>query len=83
MRNKAARDLMVVGRESFVSPEVLEAEANRLNDLLNKVEVLSNLAIALEVADLNRYKMIRQSSKVYRYLLDCSHKSFVFFLNKN
>ncbi|MCU0375166.1 MAG: hypothetical protein MUF24_07645 [Chitinophagaceae bacterium] len=83
MRNKAARDLMVVGREAFVSPDVLEAEANRLNEMLNKVEVLSNVATAMEVADLNRYKMIRQSSKVYRYLLDCPEKSFVFFLNKN
>jgi len=83
MRNKAARDLMVVGREAFVSPDVLEAEANRLNEMLNKVEVLSNVAIAMEVADLNRYKMIRQSAKVYRYLLDSNDKPFVFFLNKN
>ena len=83
MRNKAARDLMVVGREAFVSPDVLEAEANRLNEMLNKVEVLSNVAIAMEVADLNRYKMIRQSAKVYRYLLDSHDKPFVFFLNKN
>lgn len=83
MKNNGSRDLMVVTREAFVSPEFLEAETTWLNEILNKVEDKVNVAAVCEVIDLNKYKIISKKNRIVDLLCTPRHKPFVFLYNKN
>jgi hypothetical protein len=83
MQNKGSRDLMVVLKEAHVAPEILNAETEWLNAILNRVESTRNLAISCEIINLNRYKIEKRFDKVIAQLNEKANKPFVFIFNKN
>lgn len=74
---------MVVTRMSELSPELLEAEMLGLNNMLNRVEVIRNVASVFEVFDINRFKVYRKADKVIDTLQSREIKPFVFLFNRN
>lgn len=77
------RDLLVLLRDEFMSEQAIEAEVELLNDLLYCVESSENFCLAHEVADLNKYKMLRQSKHIIEVTRYKQLKPFQFLLNKN
>jgi len=78
------RDLLVMFRQQAMSPEDIEREVMRLNDILFTAERLDNFVKAHEVLDINRYKIIKNSVAIKKLLRQKKEaKPFVFFSNKN
>ncbi len=74
---------MVVTRTAGITPELLEAEMHWLNNVLNKIEDIRNVAAVCEVFDVNRYKVYRKSDKVITHLKTREEKPFIFVFNRN
>lgn len=74
---------MVVAKDGYITPELLEAETHWLNNTLNKVEALRNVAAACEVIDMNRYRIVRKQQKVMEVMATGKHRPFIFVYNKN
>lgn len=77
------RDLMVVLREANLAPELLQAETEWLNTILNRVEQPRNVAVCCELLNLNRYKIEKRPDKVYDAVVARNLKPFIFIFNKN
>lgn len=77
------RDLLVLLRDEFMSEKSIEAEVELLNDLLYCVESSENFCLAHEVADLNKYRMLRGSKHILEVTRYKHLKPFQFLLNKN
>lgn len=74
---------MVVTRSAELTPELLEAEMHWLNNVLNKIEGIHNVAAACEIFDVNRFKIYRKSDKVITHLKSGEEKPFIFVFNRN
>lgn len=81
--NNANRDLLVLFNQELMTPQALEVVVNKLHEMLFHVERTDNLAIAFELIDLNKYKIIDNHVQVKKYLRLRSEKAFVFLNNKN
>ncbi|MEI9933523.1 MAG: hypothetical protein WDM71_01405 [Ferruginibacter sp.] len=81
--NNSNRDLLVLFDNEVMSPRAIEREVDVLHQLLYKVERLDNIAIAHEVIDLNKYKVINLRSSVKKIICKKALKPFVFLNNKN
>lgn len=78
------RDLLVMFRQQAMSPEDIEREVMRLNELLFTAERLDNFVKAHEVIDINRYKIINNNVEIKKILRQKKDtKPFIFFSNKN
>ena len=83
MENNGNRDLMVVIKDARIAPEVLNAETEWLNTILNAVESTGNLAFCCEVLNLSSYRIEMKYEKVLKALSDKKNPPFVFIFNKN
>jgi hypothetical protein len=83
MQNNGNRDLMVVLKDANIAPDVLNAETEWLNSILNTVESTRNLAYSCEILNLTRYKVERKYDKVLKALSEKPPRPFVFIFNKN
>lgn len=77
------RDLMVIMRASHSDAEMLYAETEWLNTVLNRVESTPNLARCCEVINISRYRVERRYDQVCNILKQKEFKPFVFLVNRN
>lgn len=78
------RDLLVMFKQHAMSPEDIEREVMRLNDILFTAERPDNFVKAHEVLDLNRYRIINSPVEIKKMIRQKKDtKPFIFFSNKN
>lgn len=77
------RDLLIVSKLSNLSHAALQEEVDMLVNILYSVESLSQVSVATEIYDLNRYRTIKQPKKIGKFLATFKQKAFVFIGNKN
>jgi hypothetical protein len=83
MLRTSKRDLLVVPLWANSSPQALQHEINKLDSVLLPLEQYIAIAAASEIADLNRYRIIRNEALILKSLGEARQKPFVFLLNKN
>ncbi len=83
MQNNGNRDLMVFIKDAHIAPDMLNAETEWLNTILNSVESTGNLAFCCEVLNLSRYRIEVKYEKVLKTLCNKKTPPFVFIFNKN
>ena len=81
--NRMNRDLLVLFNQELLSPQAIEQEVELLHELLQMVERLDNLAIAHEILDLNKYKVINTNQLLRQTIHKQKLKPFVFLNCKN
>ena len=81
--NPRNRDLLVLTKKELMNQKELEHEIELLNDLFYRVENSDAFFLAIEIIDINRYKVIRKMQKVRNILREQALKPFVFISNKN
>lgn len=77
------RDLLVLLKDEYMSEHAIEREVERLNALLFTVESFDNISVALEMIDLNKYKIIRERRVIMQALKEKEPRPFVFMNNMN
>lgn len=77
------RDLLVLVRDEYHSESMMQHELQKLNRLLYHFETLDRIAIAHEVFDMNKGKVIGNTSGVKKILAHKILKPFQFACNKN
>jgi len=77
------RDLLVLVKDEFDSEHSMERELEKLNRLLFQFETLDTISVAHEIFDLNKGKIIEQTSQVRTVLNQKKLKPFQFACNKN
>ncbi|MEO5647167.1 MAG: hypothetical protein ABIQ56_02330 [Chitinophagaceae bacterium] len=83
MDRQSNRDLLVLFKEELMTPQALEHEVELLHEMLYRVELIDNIAIAHEVIDINKYKIF-DTLNVIRDIINLKTlKPFVFLNNKN
>lgn len=83
MNNNRGRDLMVVLREANLAPDMMEAETEWLNGILNEVELPGNVAICCELINISRYKIEKKYQKILDAIVSKNLQPFHFIYNKN
>ena len=83
MLRTSKRDLLVVPPWANTSPQALQHEINALDALLVPLEQDIAIAAVSEIADLNRYRIIRNQALILKALGEGKQKPFVFLVNKN
>ena len=81
--NNINRDLLVMFNQELMSPQAIEQQVELLHELLFDVERMDNLAIAHEVIDLNKYKVINKYTVIKDTIRMQELKPFVFLNCKN
>ena len=81
--NNINRDLLVMFNQELMSPQAIEQQVELLHELLLDVERMENLAIAHEVIDLNKYKVINKQNLIKETIRQQDLKAFVFLNCKN
>ncbi len=77
------RDLLVLFNQELMSPQAMEQEVNKLHELLFHVERTDNVAIAYELIDLNKYKIVQAHHLVKTHIRSRKEVPFVFLNNRN
>jgi hypothetical protein len=81
--NNINRDLLVMFNQELMSPQAIEQQVELLHELLLNVERMENLAIAHEVIDLNKYKVISKYAVIKDTIRTQELKPFIFLNCKN
>lgn len=81
--NNINRDLLVMFNQELMSPQAIEQQVELLHELLLDVERMENLAIAHEVIDLNKYKVIGKYNIIKNTIRMQELKPFIFLNCKN
>ena len=81
--NNINRDLLVMFNQELMSPKAIEQQVELLHELLLEVERMENLAIAHEVIDLNKYKVINKYTVIKDTIRMEELKPFIFLNCKN
>jgi hypothetical protein len=81
--NNINRDLLVMFNQELMSPQAIEQQVELLHELLLDVERMENLAIAHEVIDLNKYKVINKYAVIKDTIRMQELKPFIFLNCKN
>jgi len=77
------RDLLVLVKDEYHNEGMMQRELQELNRLLYHFETLDTIALAHEVFDLNRGKVIDRRSGVKKILSHKILRPFQFACNKN
>ncbi|RTL57455.1 MAG: hypothetical protein EKK37_15555 [Sphingobacteriales bacterium] len=80
---KQHRDLLVLIRNQSTIPHSIDAEVEKLHEMLFHVETMENLCIATEIIDLNRFALVTKPHLIARVLRQRELKPFQFVNNKN
>jgi hypothetical protein len=75
------RDLLVLLKSEFMSPQAIEQEVECLNDMLRCTESDDQFCIAHELVDRNR--ITSKPKKILRAIRFTELKQFRFLINKN
>ena len=81
--NKSNRDLLVLFKQEFMTPQAIEHEVMWLHELLFTVERLDNFVSAHEIIDLNKYKLSNKPFDIKKLVRRKREQPFVFLNNKN
>jgi hypothetical protein len=81
--NPRNRDLLVLTKKVLMNQQELEHEIELLNDLFYRVENSDAFYLAIEIIDINHYKVICKFQQVRKILKEHGLKPFVFISNKN
>ena len=80
----ATRDILVLFRQYQLSETEMKREVEQLNHLLFTAERPDNFARAHELFDLNRYRIINNSTQIKKFIrMKKTDAAFIFFSNKN
>ena len=77
------RDLLVLVKDEYHNERMMQRELQELNRLLYHFETLDTIAVAHEVFDMNRGRIIERFSGVRKVLSNKVLKPFQFACNKN
>jgi hypothetical protein len=77
------RDLLVLVKDEYHSESMMQRELQELNRLLYHFETLDTIAVAHEIFDMNRGKVIERIAGVKKILAHKILKPFQFACNKN
>lgn len=77
------RDLMILFKQELMSPKAVEREMSFLHLILFGVERISHRALACELIDIARGRIIRKPVTIKSYLRQNDSKPFVFLINRN
>jgi len=77
------RDLLVLVKDEYHSESMMQRELQKLNRLLYHFETLDRISIAHEVFDMNKGRIIENTSGVKKILAHKILKPFQFACNKN
>ena len=77
------RDLLVITKKNGLDRNELEQTIIGLNTVLYEAESLTNICLANEVFDLNKYKKYTSKNDVAFYIKHKSNKPFIFISSKN
>jgi len=81
--NNPNRDLLVLFNQELMTPQSIEHEVELLHQLLYTIERIENLAIAHEIIDLNKYKVISKPVQLRKLIRQKELKPFVFLNCRN
>lgn len=81
--NNPNRDLLVLFNQEIMTPQAIEHEVEMLHRLLYSIEGLDSLAVAHEIIDLNKYKIIIKPHQLSSLIRNRDLKPFVFLNCKN
>jgi len=81
--NNPNRDLLVLFNQELMTPQSIEHEVELLHQLLYAIERIENLAIAHEIIDLNKYKVISKPVQLRKLIRQKELKPFVFLNCRN
>lgn len=81
--NHHNRDLLVLLNQERMTQQALEHEVCKLHELLYRVERTDNLAIAFELIDLNKSKVVTRHHVIRDHIRYRRNKNFVFLFNRN
>ena len=77
------RDLLVLVKDEYHNESKMQCELQKLNRLLFQFETLDNIALAHEVFDMNKGKIIENHAGVKLILGQKVLRAFQFACNKN
>ncbi len=77
------RDMLVLVKDDFMDADLIKVELERIHKLLQEFETLDTVSKAHEVYDLNRFKKIRDTNGVERFMRERKLKPFIFISNNN
>lgn len=81
--NNPNRDLLILFNQELMTPQALQHEVDMLHELLYEVERVDNLAIAHEVLDVNKHKLIKKPHELRGIIRQRTIRAFVFLNCKN
>lgn len=81
--NNPNRDLLVLFNQEIMTPQAIEHEVEMLHRLIYSIEGIDSLAIAHEIIDLNKYKIIYKPHQLRSLIRNRDLKPFVFLNCKN
>jgi hypothetical protein len=80
----ASRDILLMFRQHGLSETEMQQKVEELNHLLFTAERLDNFIGAHEVFDINRYRIINNSTEIKKIIRrKRMNDAFIFFSNKN
>jgi hypothetical protein len=77
------RDLLVLVKDEFLNNDDMEFELEKLNQLLLSFETMDKFCVAHEIFDMNKFKIIHDSTIIQRIIKQKDLKPFEFICNKN
>ncbi len=81
--NNPNRDLLVLFNHEVMTQKAIEHEVEQLHQLLFTIEGIDNLVVAHEILDLNRYRVINNTTQLRKLIRQRELKPFVFLNCKN
>jgi hypothetical protein len=81
--NNTNRDLLVLFNQELMTPKAIENEVEQLHEILYSVEDPGNIAVAHEVIDINKNKIVNNLQQLRTTLRQRELNPFVFLNCKN
>ncbi|MBL0180898.1 MAG: hypothetical protein IPP96_00905 [Chitinophagaceae bacterium] len=81
--NNPNRDLLVLFNHEVMTQKAIEHEVEQLHQLLYTIEGIDNLIVAHEILDLNKFRIINNTTQLRKLIRQRELKPFVFLNCKN
>ncbi len=81
--NNPNRDLLVLFNHEVMTQKAIEHEVEQLHQLLYTIEGIDNLIVAHEILDLNKFRIINNTTQLRKLIRQRELKPFSFLNCKN
>ena len=81
--NNPNRDLLVLFNHEIMTQKAIEHEVEQLHQLLYTIEGIDNLIVSHEILDLNKFRIINNTTQLRKLIRQRELKPFVFLNCKN